>query len=126
MVQFLMFFIFPIVILWQFGFRQTVANLLKAGYVILVLLVSSLLGLLLEVMFYPDNVRTYEGITLYTILYKNSIENLGQAFLIPYIFVIDILRLVIHYTFTHSKWIMNIVQLYGVYVCLSFLNLIEK
>ena len=120
MLQFLLFFLLPIAIFWYLGFRRVTAFLLGTLFVVVVLLVGSATGFLFEMLFYPSNVSSYVTPTLFTNNYANNIDNLGQALAIPYIFVFDLFWLIIHYTFTHAKWLMHAFQVASLMIIFKF------
>lgn len=120
MIQFLIFVCIPIVWMWMLGFRRAAAILFLVVISILIIALGFVAGGIFEFMFLHDHFRTYQLPALSTNSYANNMETLGQGFAIPYIFIWDLAKIYVHYTFTHATWIMWAFQLWSIFIVLRF------
>lgn len=116
----LAFVALPLLFLYKIGLESVVKWILISMFMLLVMAVASALGLLLDFMFFGENYRGYVAPKLFTDSFANNLDNLGQALLIPFIAVFDIIILVVHFTFTEAGWLTWICQLFGIYIIMNF------
>lgn len=116
------FFIAPLLLMWSCGFSKSVGIVLAIAAALMIFLLGSVTGFLFEALFFPKNVSSYLAPQLFTNAYAESMDNLGQALIIPYIFVFDLFWLTLHYTFTHATFLMNAFQLLSLYIIFNFIR----
>jgi hypothetical protein len=48
---------------------------------------------------------------------------MGEALLIPFLVVIDLIKLAVHFTFVKASWITWVFQFWGVLIVLNFFGI---
>lgn len=126
MLHFAVFFILPLVICYMLGLRKVVAWSIAFIAILLVLALGTVTGMLFEALFFPKVISSYAMPALWTNSYAEGMENIGQAFAIPYIFVADVIKTLLHYTFTHATFVVHIFQFFSVAIIANFVNGLDR
>jgi hypothetical protein len=121
-VFFMVLIAFPLIFMASAGLEKTLNFFIRFVAVLLIMSVCTAVGLLFDFMFGTD-FRNYKAPTLYADAYANNLKNMGEALLIPFLVVIDLIKLAVHFTFVKASWITWVFQFWGVLIVLNFFGI---